>query len=213
MSSRGERLRLSTREAADVVGEPQGPRDLTLRVVIAVQQEDRNPLPMQPAHLLGEEEPRPVVLPGAVVQIASDDEEVHLFADGFGNQVLESVAGGRANPVGNPGFVTLESPQGAVEVDIGGVEKAEPAHRHPVCSGAVAPGRRERDARLPPAQNRRGPIPHRAIAMPCPPRVRATRGDRFPVQIAATRQLPVREPGSPVPKRIHGPLRSPASFH
>ena len=59
-------------KAVHIVRQPELTGDLALGVVVAADQENRNPRLAQPRHLLREKQPRIVVLPIAVIHVARD---------------------------------------------------------------------------------------------------------------------------------------------
>jgi hypothetical protein len=118
-----EGLGLARGKDMHVVGQFEPARHLALGIVVAVQQIDGDARLPQPPHLPDEEQPRVEVLPVAVVDIARDHHEIDLLVDGMGDERLKSVAGGGAQTLGWRVRVGGKPPQGAVEMEVGGVDE------------------------------------------------------------------------------------------
>ena len=125
------RLRLPLRKHFDVLGEHQSRSDPTFGVMVAVEGKNRDSGLIEPSHLREEKEPGLIVAPFAVVEVAGDNQEGNTFLDGESDQVVESVPCGRSDLLGSGFVITGESPQGAVQVDVGGMEEAERRQRTP----------------------------------------------------------------------------------
>ena len=110
-------------EHMHVEREHQPPGHLAFSIVVAVEQVDRNAGVIQPPHLAHEEVSGVEVLPVAVVQVARDDEEVDFQVDSLGDQVGKGIARGSAQGIDRCVLVRRQSAQGAVEMDVGGVDE------------------------------------------------------------------------------------------
>ena len=100
-------------------------RDLTFRVMIAVEQEDRNSGLCQPAHLFHEKETGLIVAPIAVVEIASDDHEGHLIFDRLAHEIIERHAGCRSDPFGSGALLPRKSLEGAIQMNVASMNEAK----------------------------------------------------------------------------------------
>ncbi len=120
-----EGLSLARRKHADIGRQCELAGDLAFGVVIAVKQEDGDLGLRQPAHLLHEEESGLVVAPIAVVEVAGDDDEIDLVLDRLTDEVLERGARGGANPFGCRALLPGQPLQGAVEMDVAGMDEAK----------------------------------------------------------------------------------------
>lgn len=76
-----EAARLVDRELADILRQGDRLGDDAFGVVIALQQEDGDTGAFQPRHFAVEEQADLVVLPVTVIDVAGNDEEVHLAFD------------------------------------------------------------------------------------------------------------------------------------
>ena len=74
-----ERLRLPRTEDTDVVRQCQRSGDLAFRIMIAVQNEDRDTGLIESPHLLGKEQSGLVITPTAVIEVTGDHEKIHLL--------------------------------------------------------------------------------------------------------------------------------------
>jgi hypothetical protein len=109
--------------SSSVVGHLQVAGHLAVGVVVAVEQEHRDARLTQPAHLPHEEEARVEVSPVAVVHVAGDDHEVHLLDYRQTDQVPKGIPRGRAQALGRRIRVGRQAPEGAVQVQICGVDE------------------------------------------------------------------------------------------
>ena len=109
----------------DVVGQAEVAGHLVPGVVIAADEVDPDAGVAEVGHPPGEPEARVVVLPVAVVDVAGDEDEGDLLRDRQADQVLERPTGRPADLLDGAPLIPVEPPQGAVEVDVGGVEELE----------------------------------------------------------------------------------------
>ena len=101
--------------------------------MIAIEQEDGDIGLRQPAHLLHEEKAGLIVAPVAVIEVAGDDNEVDLVLDRLADEIIEGGAGRGANAFGRGALLPGKSLQGAVEMDIAGMDEAKrPQGRTPL---------------------------------------------------------------------------------
>ena len=124
----GEGVRAARAEDPDVRRQLERLRDLTLGVMISVQQEYGDLRGLEPSHLGDEEESGAVVLPVAVVEVARDHYEVHLLRNRETDQVLEGVAGRGTDPPRDVSLLPVKAAERAVQVDVGGVQETEARH-------------------------------------------------------------------------------------
>ena len=121
-----------------VVGQPEVAGHPVLGVVVAADQEDLDAGVAEVGHPLDEPEAGVVVLPVAVVDVAGDQDEGDLLVDRQPDQVLQRPPGRPADLRRRAPLVPVEPAQGAVEVDVGGVEELE----HRTGPPSERPGRR-----------------------------------------------------------------------
>jgi hypothetical protein len=114
-------------EDVDVGRKAQPARHLALGVVVAVEQIDRDAGLVQPAHLAHEEVAGVEVAPGAVVEVAGDDEEIDRQLDRLVHEVGEGVPRGVAQRLHRGVLVGGQPAQRTVEVDVGGVDESHGA--------------------------------------------------------------------------------------
>jgi hypothetical protein len=124
-----DRRRPLAREMRHVGRQRELTRDPTGRVVIARHEEDRDPRLLETPDLAYEEEPRMMVLPVAVVEVSRQEQEGHLLLQRQVDQIPERRTRGRTDVLRGRILVALEPAQGAVEVDVGGVQEPERAQR------------------------------------------------------------------------------------
>ncbi len=96
--------------------------------MVAGEEEYRDAGAGQPAHGSGKIQACAHVLPIAIVKIAGDDNKVHAAGDGLGDQLVEGGAWRAADILGRDAFIAGEALEGAVEVDVCGVEEGEAGH-------------------------------------------------------------------------------------
>ena len=120
-----EGSRGTAREQVDVLGQCQLFGDDRSGVVIARDEHHLDARRAQTGHLTGEEQARAVVTPIAIVEIASDDDEIHVFFEGKAHQVFKGSAGCSPNSVQGRTVVALQSHEGTVEMRVGGVNEAK----------------------------------------------------------------------------------------
>ena len=101
-------------------------REHLRRVVVAADGDDLDALPQQAAELLDQELAGAPVLPVAVVEVAGEEDELDLPLEGEVDHVDDGVAGGAADALDRG--LGVQALQGAVEVQVGGVEEAEVRH-------------------------------------------------------------------------------------
>ena len=122
-----------------VAGQREVAGDLALGVVVAVQQIDRDPGGIEPAHLRREIEAGRIVAPLPVIEIAGDDHEVDPLGNGLVDQPLEGLACRAANTLRRRVLLSRQAAQRAVQVDIGGVQETKFGQD----AGTPPPGGRE----------------------------------------------------------------------
>ena len=116
-------LRLARIEHLHVGRKREPPCHLAFGVVVAVEQVNRNPDLVQPAHFAHKEVAGVEVLPIAVVQVAGNDDEVDRRVDGLVDQPRKGVTRGRAQGLHRSVRVRGQPAHRAVEVDVGGVDE------------------------------------------------------------------------------------------
>jgi hypothetical protein len=82
-------------------------------------------LAVEADYLSPEEETGAVILPIAVKEIAGDDDKIDLLGNGKVHQVCECPAGGSAQGFHRRALMEFQALEGAIQVRIGGVDKAE----------------------------------------------------------------------------------------
>lgn len=112
----------------DVARKFQRLRSPALGVVVPIEQEDGNLRSVQPAHLPNEEEPCAKVPPIPIVEIPGNDDEIHLLAERVLDEVLECLAWGGADSLRDIPLLSIQSPQRAIEMDIGSMQEPEIRH-------------------------------------------------------------------------------------
>ena len=98
------------------------------RVVVAVQQANRNARLAQTPHLPDEKLARIVVPPVAVIEVPGNHKEIDTLFDGQVNQPVERVPCGAANAYGGGIVRQGQVLQRAVEVNVGSVKETKGAH-------------------------------------------------------------------------------------
>ncbi len=115
--------RLAGRELGDVVRQAELARDAALRVVVASHEKDAEPRLAELGHLSDEEEPRRVVAPIAVVEVAREHHRIRALLDRERDEVLHRPSSRPADPVGRRPLVAVEPRERAVDVQIRGVDE------------------------------------------------------------------------------------------
>ena len=118
-------LRLFGGKGPDVGWEKKFTGDLAFGIVITVKKEDGDPGLRKASHLFYEEKSCPVVLPVSVIEVSRNDREGDLLIDGQADQVLEGFPGGSPNSHGTFAFLTRQTPERTVKVDVRRVKKAK----------------------------------------------------------------------------------------
>ena len=114
-------------EHVDILRKRQCPRHLVGRVVISGDGDHGDAGLAEADHLRHEIQARPMVFPVAVVEVAGNQDEGHRLVDGQLHEVFQGPAAGLADLVDRGAFVALQAPQGAIQVDVGGVKEFEHA--------------------------------------------------------------------------------------
>jgi hypothetical protein len=114
---------LATLEGVDIVRQGQLAGHLALGIVIAMEQINGNASPVQPPHFPTEVMTGIGVSPVAIVEIAGDDHEIHGLLQGQIHQPTEGIPGDGAQPVRGSVRISGQPREGAVQVDIGGVDE------------------------------------------------------------------------------------------
>ena len=70
-----------------------------------------------------QEKPGVIILPLPVIEITGKEHEGHLFLDGEGDEIFQRLPGGSAKDIHRGPFITGQTRQGAVQMDIGGNDK------------------------------------------------------------------------------------------
>src|SRR6266536_285451 len=117
--------RASRRKDMDVRREDEAARDLTFRVMIAVEQEHRSSSLREPAHLPDEEQSGLVIAPITIIEVTGDDDEGDLFFNRLADQVIEGDA--RCGPDSFSGCALLpgKSLKRTIEMNVAGVNEAK----------------------------------------------------------------------------------------
>ena len=100
-------------------------RHVVLGIVVAVQNDGDDANRIEPRHLAVEKKAGVVFLPVGVVEIAGNDDERDLFLDGPVDQRRECGARRRAQQLDRCILVSGEPGQGAVDVNVGGVDELQ----------------------------------------------------------------------------------------
>ncbi len=103
----------------------QLPRDARLGVMIAANDENRDPRLVQPPQLVGEKAGGLHRRLLAVVKVAGDHERVDLLRKAEVDDRNESLARRPANEAGKLRLAQRQRAQGRVEVDVGGMNESE----------------------------------------------------------------------------------------
>ena len=113
--------------------------------------------PGEAAHLVREVQAGAEILPVVVIEVAGDDDEGHVLADGEVDDVGEGAAGAVARDVLRHAVAPRQPGERAVEMDVGGVQEAERCHVTPTRSAArpARPQRRADRRRAPPDRRAR----------------------------------------------------------
>ena len=130
-------LRRRSVEVGDAVREHQRARDSTRRVVVAANDDHRDPASRQSRHARAEVEPGLVVAPVAVVDVAGQHNERDVLSQRQIHHVVEGDPGGATDLIDRGTLVTLEAAERAVEVQIGGVKELEHARARAGEDGAA----------------------------------------------------------------------------
>ena len=94
---------------------------------------DRTPASSSCSQSLDEAQLGPEAPVRPVVDVAGDQQGIHPFLDTEVDDVPVGVEGGAAQGIGDVGGgLVPDSPEGAVQVEIGGVDEAESGHGHQV---------------------------------------------------------------------------------
>ena len=94
-------------------------------VVIALDDEGRNALAVQPADRADEEQPGGDILPAAVEHIAGDDQEAGLAGDGLGDQRLDRAPPCLGKARRHRRILQPQPGERAVDMQIGGMDETE----------------------------------------------------------------------------------------
>ena len=121
----GEGLGFARGEDSDIVRQSKTSRDPIRRVVIPQEQIDGDRIGRKATHLANEEEPGLKVAPIAVVEIARDDEKIHRLLDGPTDQGVECLPRRSPDSLGEASFLTGETEERTVQVNVRRVEKSE----------------------------------------------------------------------------------------
>jgi hypothetical protein len=97
--------------------------DLALGVVVALGDEDPHAGPRQTNELLTKEQAGPEVLPVAIEDVAGQHDQVDAPLDGGRHQPQEGLPGRAAQPLQRSARVLVQALQGAVDVQVGGVDE------------------------------------------------------------------------------------------
>ncbi len=124
-------------ELPDVVGRREVAREPARRVVVAADPHHLDVRVLETLHLFGEEQSRRVVTPATVEQVAGNQEKPRPLGDRELDQASEGVASRTPKLADGRPRVALEAAQGAVEMQVRGVNQLR--HAKP-----LSPGRRER---------------------------------------------------------------------
>lgn len=112
-------------KGSDIGWEKKPAGDLALGIMISVKQEDGDTGFRKAPHLFYEEKSCPVVLPVSVIEVSRNDHEGDRLIDGQADQVLECFPGGSPNPHGTFAFLTRQTPERTVKVDVRRMKKAK----------------------------------------------------------------------------------------
>jgi len=88
--------------------------------------EDPDARPLQAGHLAGKKDPRVVILPVPVIEVAGEDDKGGVFLDGQSDEIFAGPPGGPADLFDRRVAVLLQAHQGAVQMHVSGVN--EPDH-------------------------------------------------------------------------------------
>jgi len=93
--------------------------------VIPTNREDRNGALFQTRHLLVEEKRGSIILLVTIVEIAGDQDKVHLLLQGEIHQIDEGAASGAANGLNGSIVMSGQATQGAIQMEIGGMKESQ----------------------------------------------------------------------------------------
>ena len=113
------------REGRHIVGQGNRAGDDIFRVMVAVDDEDRDRLAMQSRQFAGEEEADRRVLPLAVIDVACDQHEGDALGDGGGDQIGKGGAASLREAPGDGLVLQGEAQQRAAQMQIGAMQKGE----------------------------------------------------------------------------------------
>ena len=113
------------RKHTDVRREDKAARDLAFGVMIAVEQEDRDPGLRETAHLRNEEKAGLIVPPVAVIEVTCNDDEYDLFFDRLADEIVERDTRRGANAFGSGTLLPGKSLERTIEMNVAGVNEAK----------------------------------------------------------------------------------------
>src|SRR3984957_14079681 len=96
--------------------------------MIAVDEIYRDALFCEAAHLLDEEQPRLIIAPVSVVEIAGDDDERDFLLDRRVDQIGKGGSRGRPDSGGGRPLLARQPFERTVEVNVAGMDKSKAAH-------------------------------------------------------------------------------------
>ena len=161
------RLGAFHRKGRHIVGQGDRAGDDVFRIVIAVDDEDRDLLPVQAREFAGEEEADGGVLPLAVIDIARDQHEGDALVDGPGDETRESVAARLGEAPGDGLVLEGKAQQRAAQMQVGAMQEGE-IHGSAQATRYENKGRTLRGSPLGARGNRHGPHIPRIALSPAP---------------------------------------------
>jgi hypothetical protein len=118
-----DRLAAARAEKMHALDRGQLAGDQALGIMVALGDEDPHAGPRQMNELLTKEQAGPEVLPVAIEDIASQHDQVDAPFDGGRHQPQECLPGRAAQPLQRSARVLVQALQGAVDVQVGGVDE------------------------------------------------------------------------------------------
>ena len=119
------RLRPLHRKGRHIARQGDRAGDHVFRVVIAVDDEDRDFLPVQAREFAGEEQADGRVFPFAVIDVARDQHEGDALRDGGGDEIGKGVAAGLRKAPGDGLVFQGKAQQGAAQMQVGAMQEGE----------------------------------------------------------------------------------------
>jgi hypothetical protein len=125
-----ERMGAMGSKEMDIRGKVETPGHLACRIMIAINQENRNIVGGKPAHLGYEKESGLIILPVSVIEISGQDHKIDLLFNRPGHKIFKGFPCCLLNAPCIVSLLAGQPPEGTVKVDIRSVYKTK--HRHSI---------------------------------------------------------------------------------